>query len=203
MNQPLREKLKELNNMLTPMRHLYQTPFKPNPIRCTASAATALYVGAVVKLVSASASTSLYPEVEVQTTYTGTVFGVVVDMDMTGESYDSLPYKTASTADVRDVLVITDPAVVYAVKEDAVGGALTLAAKGGTIRIATNDTGNAATGLSNTVLDSSTINHSTSDMFRVIGPNRDVENTVGSASTVWEVIVNASQTLPGAAANGV
>lgn len=108
-------------------------------------------------------------------------------------------YRTASTADY--VLVADDPTLLFAVEEDAVGGAL-----------ATTDIGNnadlvAAAGSTYTkrsgyMLDSST-KATTSAQVRIWGFDQTLNNTIGGTSPVWLVSIVESTETPAAGTTGV
>lgn len=132
---------------------------------------------------------------------TGVVVGFSAKGSATAGSTTALNrgYRAASEADY--LLVADDPALLFAIEEDAVGGAL-----------ATTDIGNnadlvAAAGSTYTkrsgyMLDSST-KATTSAQVRIVGFDQTVNNTIGGTSPVWLVsIVEATET-PAAGTTGV
>lgn len=108
-------------------------------------------------------------------------------------------YRAASEADY--LLVSDDPSLLFAIEEDAVGGAL-----------ATTDIGNNAdlvgaagstyTKRSGYMLDSST-KVTTTAQVRIVGFDQTIGNTIGGTGPVWLVsIVEATET-PSAGTTGV
>lgn len=108
-------------------------------------------------------------------------------------------YRTASTADY--LLVADDPALLFAVEEDAVGGALATTDIGDNADLV-GGTGSTVTRRSGYMLDSSTKAHATAQV-RIWGFDQIIGNTIGGTGPVWLVsIVEATET-PSAGTTGV
>lgn len=108
-------------------------------------------------------------------------------------------YRTASTADY--LLVADDPALLFAVEEDAVGGALATTDIGNNADLV-GGTGSTVTRRSGYMLDSST-KVTTTAQVRIVGFDQTIGNTIGGTGPVWLVsIVEATET-PSAGTTGV
>lgn len=108
-------------------------------------------------------------------------------------------YRTASTADY--LLVADDPALLFAVEEDAVGGALATTDIGNNADLV-GGTGSTVTRRSGYMLDSST-KVTTTAQVRIWGFDQIIGNTIGGTGPVWLVsIVEATET-PSAGTTGV
>ena len=108
-------------------------------------------------------------------------------------------YRTAATADY--LLVADDPALLFAVEEDAVGGALATTDIGNNADLV-GGTGSTVTRRSGYMLDSST-KATTTAQVRIWGFDQTIGNTIGGTGPVWLVsIVEATET-PSAGTTGV
>ncbi len=108
-------------------------------------------------------------------------------------------YRTASTADY--LLVADDPALLFAVEEDAVGGALATTDIGNNADLV-GGTGSTVTRRSGYMLDSYT-KVTTTAQVRIWGFDQTIGNTIGGTGPVWLVsIVEATET-PSAGTTGV
>jgi len=108
-------------------------------------------------------------------------------------------YRTASTADY--LLVADDYNLLFAVEEDAVGGALDAHGIGNNADLVAG-TGSVYTKRSGYMLDSST-KATTSAQVRIVGFDQTIGNTIGGTGPVWLVsIVEATET-PSAGTTGV
>lgn len=154
-----------------------------------ASDSTALFQGDVVKL-TASAGT-LDPNNEVlgiTRAATGDkLLGVIVGFKPDASLPYTAQYRAASTA--RYVEVCDDPEAIYEVMEDGVGGTVTAAQIGQmdnfNIIVAAGST---VTGLSGTMLDSSTAAQTAADL-KVVGVRRDPSNPAAVAGSVGAILV--------------
>jgi len=108
-------------------------------------------------------------------------------------------YRAASEADY--VLVADDTDLLFEATEDAVGGAMAVADIGLNVDLVAA-AGSAVTKQSGYALDSST-KATTSAQVRVNGVSRRVNNTIGSAATVWLVSIIESTETPAAGTTGV
>lgn len=147
---------------------------------------TALYQGDVVGLVNAMDPNNEVPVVT--RAATGNVLlGVVIGFRPDASLLYTGQFRAASTN--RYVMVCDDRNAVYAVQEDAVGGSLAAATIGemqnANIIVASGST---VTGLSGTMLDSSTNTASAADC-KIVGVQRDVSNPGNVASTGGAVIL--------------
>ena len=108
-------------------------------------------------------------------------------------------YRAASEADY--LLVADDPFLLFAVEEDAVGGALATTDIGNNADLVAG-TGSVYTKRSGYMLDSST-KATTSAQVRIWGFDQTIGNTIGGTGPVWLVsIVEATET-PAAGTTGV
>lgn len=158
------------------------------PYNVPAADGTALYVGDVVKVPDTTGAMdaagqliNITQAVASDAVKLGVVIGFVPSaaLPYTGQ------YRAAST--LRTVLVCDDPNAVYEVQEDAVGGAVTAAQIGALsnadIIVAAGST---VTGLSGTMLDSSTATASAADL-KILGVRRDGVNA--AAATAGAVLI--------------
>jgi len=108
-------------------------------------------------------------------------------------------YRAASEADY--LLVADDPFLLFAVEEDAVGGALATTDIGNNADLVAG-TGSVYTKRSGYMLDSST-KATTSAQVRIVGFDQTIGNTIGGTGPVWLVsIVEATET-PASGTTGV
>lgn len=153
---------------------------------------TALFVGDVVKLVATTGAMDPLNEVPAITrAATGEILlGVVTGF----RTDDSLVYtgnsRAASTN--RYVQVCIDPDAVYQAQEDAVGGSVTAALVGAMANVnMVVAAGSTATGLSGTMVDSSTTTASAADL-KIVGVKQDAQNQAAqSGGAVLEVMILA------------
>ncbi len=136
---------------------------------------TALFEGDVVELVNTTGVMDPKGEVQqISQFVTGHIpLGVVVGFEVDASD----PYKTHRAASTnRYVKVCDDPKAIYEAQEDAVGGAVTQALIGAMTNCALIvAAGSTATGLSGTMVDSSTTTASAADV-KIIGVRRDGVN---------------------------
>lgn len=141
---------------------------------------TALYKGDVVRLASTPAMDSTVELPAIERAATGNVILGVIEGFLPDGVNLLKQYNPASTA--RVALVNIDPDSVYAVQEDAVGGSVSAADigdnKNANIIVAAGST---VTGLSGTMLDSSTVTASAADL-KIVGVQRDGGNNYGAKS---------------------
>lgn len=137
---------------------------------------TALYQGDVVKVVDTTGAMDAAGEyITITRAAVGNpLLGVVVDFVPSAALPYTGQYRAASTE--RYVLVCDDPNAIYEVQEDAVGGAVTAALIGAlsnaSIIVASGST---VTGLSGTMLDSSTAAATALDL-KIVGVRQDGVN---------------------------
>lgn len=162
------------------------------PFNCLATYATALLEGDVVRLVSTTGTFDAVSQLpNIERAATGEILlGVVAGFEPDGVHLTDGNVRAASTA--RTVLVNIDPDSVYQAQEDAVGGSITAAA----IAAFTNcaliiASGSTVTGKSGTMIDSSTVTASASDV-KIIGVARDGVNVAAqSGGAVLECMILA------------
>lgn len=158
------------------------------------SDATALYIGdPVLKAGSADANGVASAT---RAAAAGAISGVVVGFlpDATG----NMPkYRAASTACY--IVVCTDPAMIYEVQEDAVGGALAAADVGLNADIVAGS-GSNITGLSGFQLDTSTKATTNTLPLKILGFVQRPDNVIGANAKVLVSINNSTET---AATTGV
>lgn len=132
---------------------------------------------------------------------TGVVVGFAPKDNVAAGSTTALNrgYRAASEADY--LLVADDYNLLFAVEEDAVGGALATTDIGNNADLVAG-TGSVYTKRSGYMLDSST-KATTSAQVRIVGFDQTIGNTIGGTGPVWLVsIVEATET-PAAGTTGV
>lgn len=149
---------------------------------------TALYEGDVVELVNA---TDPKGEVSVITrAATGDILlGVIVGFEVDGSD----PFKTHRTASTnRYVRVCDDPNAIYEVQEDADGGSVSAANVGECLNAdIVVAAGSTATGLSGTMLDSSSV-AATAEDLKIVGVKRTGNNAAAqSGGAILQVMIVA------------
>lgn len=172
---------------LSPVRHRNGAPYNGAATRyyVPASDSTALYVGDPV-IFAGSADTDGVATVTKATAAGGAyMLGPVVSVEPI--SRDSTVYREASVA--RYVWVADDPDLIFEVQEDAVGGALAVADVGLNADWIAG-TGNATTGISGAMLDTSTKATTNTLQLRIIGFSPRVDNEVGNANAKVLVSIN-------------
>lgn len=184
---------------LTPVRHLNGSPFTMSDCKkyyIPATDTSNIGLGEAVKLVNAMDPLNEVPVVA-QAAAGDALIGVVVGGDSsalntTAFPASGAPYRRASTGCY--LLVCDAPDMVYQVQEDAVGGAVTAAGVGSNFNAAivvASATANVttATGMSQTMLDSSTASASAA-VLKIIGVMRDKQNAAAAtAGAVLEVMI--------------
>ena len=184
--------------MLTPVR---DQVIKLTPAVC--NSANAIYVGDTVKVISDGANSDGVLEVDVGADGGADIFAVV--HSIVPEDYNSDPYKTTATTEVKlnIAIVAQNPGVRYTIKEDAVGGALAATNVGNVADLIGNGTGVARTGMSSNLIDSDTAAAGSSAQLRLLRKIPLIGNDIGDTSTLWEVVINEMQFPMGGANNGV
>jgi len=146
---------------------------------------TAIFIGDAVKLVGTGQTINGVTFADVAQAATGDVMvGVVVGV--LPDTRDSLTYRAASTQ--RLLLVVDDPDALFEIQEDSVGGSLAANDLGQNASLIVAS-GSTVTGLSGTMLDSST--HATTntlDLKIVAFVNRP-DNDIGT-NAKWHVRIN-------------
>lgn len=190
---------------LTPVRYKSGAPYNgaANLYSVAAGEANNIFIGDPV-LISGTGDAAGIPGV-VRAAAGDRMTGVVVGFgQFDGASAGSTTainrgYRTASTADY--LLVADDPALLFAVEEDAVGGALATTDIGNNADLV-GGTGSTVTRRSGYMLDSST-KVTTTAQVRIWGLDQTIGNTIGGTGPVWLVsIVEATET-PSAGTTGV
>lgn len=96
-------------------------------------------------------------------------------------------YRAASTANYG--FICDDPNQLYVIQEDSDGGAVTAAAGGFANADLVSGSGSTVTGLSGWMLDSSSVNTTSTLQLRILGLLRDPLNSIG-AYAKWVVRLN-------------
>lgn len=182
---------------LRPVKYLSGAPYNgaANRYCIPASDATAAYIGSMVKP-AGSADANGVMTVTSNVATGNPVIGVVVGVEPV--SGDSTTYRVAST--LRYVYVADDPNLVFEVQEDSVGGALAVTAVGNVADATGFTGGSTTTGLSSTLLDSSTATASgdgTEDLL-IWGLVQRPDNEIGSTAK-WLVRLNNHFLVDGSA----
>ena len=170
-----------------PVRRLGGGNFRVSPYNVPATDSTALYIGDFVELAATYDTATDLAEVKAATAgnvLLGVVVGFLPDPSQPYNGH----YRVASTA--RVVLVCDDPAAIFQIQEDAVGGAVSA------VNVASSfnadiivAAGSTVTGLSGHMLDSSTA-AATAANLKIVGVKRDKVNAAAaSAGAILEVII--------------
>lgn len=158
-----------------------------------ASDANAIFVGAPVKLAGSADPTGRYPSIELGTSL-GNWVGVVVGFDPVegagASQANSTIHRVASTE--RYAYVADDPAIIFEIQEDSVGGNIAVGSIG-LNGIIVGSGGSTATGLSAVELDSSSVAANAAYDFQILGVSPRAGNEVGSANCVFLVKLNNHQ----------
>lgn len=174
---------------LRPVRYLSGAPYNGAankyyiPSSDTDSAA---YIGSLVKLTGGADADGI-PTVTANVSSGEAVVGVVVGV--VPETADSKIYRANSTE--RYVMVADDPALLFEVQEDSVGGALSATACGATCMLTGFTSGDTTTGLSAIEIDSSNLSEAsdTDDDVRIIQFVQRPDNEIGINAN-WLVRLN-------------
>lgn len=176
---------------LRPVQHLNGAPYNGQVERFSVPATdgTAIYLGDLVKL-AGSADADGVPTATLASS-TDEVLGVVVAVE--AETNESLIYRAAST--LRNILVVTDPSVLFEIQEDSEGGALAATSVGLNANFS-NSGGTAATGKSTMELDSSSANTTATLDFQIVRLAQRADNEIGT-NAKWLVRLNNHQYVDG------
>lgn len=174
---------------LKPTRYLSGAPYNGacNMYYVPSSDGTAIYVGGLVKP-AGSADANGVMSVTGNVSTGNAVLGVVVGV--VPVTADSTTYRAASTE--RYVFVADDPALMFEVQEDSVGGALAAAGVGNTADLTGFTSGSTTTGLSAIEIDSSTATAAgdgTEDVLIVGLSQSPADNVIGTNAN-WLVRLN-------------
>jgi hypothetical protein len=190
---------------LTPVRYKSGAPYNgaANVYSVAAGESNAIFIGDPV-IISGTGDVNGVPGVARAAAgdrITGVVVGFAPVENAAAGATTALNrgWRTASTADY--LLVADDPMLLFAVEEDAVGGALATTDIGNNADLVAGS-GSTATKRSGYMLDSST-KATTSAQVRIVGFDQTIGNTIGGTAPVWLVsIVEATET-PAAGTTGV
>lgn len=185
---------------LTPKRYRNGAPFV-GPLRRyfhPATDSTALYIGDPV-IIAGSADTDGTPTCTRATAASaGRITGVVVGFEPNA-TLNAAGYGAASTAFYP--LVCDDPAVLYEIQEDSVGGALAATSVGLNADLIAAS-GNNATKQSGFMLDSSTAAVTATLQLRVVQLEQRADNEIGT-NAKWLVAINLPTETGAAGSTGV
>lgn len=184
---------------LTPVRYRNGAPWNGVARRyyVPASDSTALFVGDPV-IVAGDGDANGVPTVTRATAGSaGRITGVVVGFEPTAPF--PLKYRAASTA--AYVYVADDPALLFEIQEDAVGGALAATNISQNIDLIAGN-GNTNTGLSGFQADSSTAATTATLQLRIIAFQQRVDNAIGANAKIL-VAINLPTETGAAGSTGV
>lgn len=185
---------------LTPKRYRNGAPFV-GPLRRyyhPAADSTALYIGDPV-INAGSADTDGTPTATRATAASaGRITGVVVGFEPNA-TINAAGYGAASTAFY--ILVCDDPAVLYEIQEDSVGGALAATSVGLNADLIAAS-GNNATKQSGFMLDSSTAATTATLQLRIVQLEQRADNEIGT-NAKWLVAINLPTETGAAGSTGV
>jgi len=179
---------------LRPVRHLNGSPYNGGTQKCyiSASYAVALFVGDPVLFSPTLAekdTTARYPTINKAAN--GIVRGVIVSFDPLPAALDKV-YNPASTE--RYANVCMDPYVIYQVRDDGAGTPSKVYP--GQNAEMTHGAGSTTTGLSGSILDTSTPTTTVTFPLHIVGLAEQEDNELGDYA-VWEVLLNTCELAAG------
>ena len=179
---------------MIPVRHLNGSPYN-GPLRMYLfEASNAVYLGDPVELTGTAGAAGIYvngvncegmPTADVAEAGDTLILGVVVAF-LPLQTDQTVLHKLANSTR-RIGLVVDQPDVVYEIQEDS-DGAATAAVDVGENADFIYAAGNATTGISGVMLDSSTHVTTTANL-RILGLVRRPDNAIGNQAK-WEVYIN-------------
>ncbi len=163
---------------LSPVRYRNGSPWMGASRRYfhPATDGTALYVGDPVIIAGSADSDGVPTATRATAAGAGRITGVVVGFEPNA-TLNAVGYGAASTAFY--VLVADDPALLFEIQEDAVGGALAATSVGLNADLVAGS-GNNSTRLSGFQLDSSTAATTATLQLRIVGFAQRVDNEIGA-----------------------
>lgn len=186
---------------LRPVRHIDGSPWNGATVKvyCSASYATALYVGDPVLFSATLAekdATGKHQTINKSAGTAGTlVRGVIVGFEPDPTDLE-LKYRPASTE--RYAYITVDPNLIYEIRGDG-GAALTKVIPGQNAVMIADSAGSTVTGLSGMALDEGTTtapNTTQNFTLHILGI-KDVENNELAASALYEVLLNTPENATG------
>lgn len=170
---------------LTPVRHVSGSPYNGQVERCFIPDTdnTDMFVGDAVK--SAGSADANGVRTIAQAAAGNTLLGVIVGFDPNPDDL-SLTYRKGGVA--QYAYVATDPALIFEVQEDSVGGALAAADIGLNANLVVA-AGSKVSGLSGMQLDTSTKATTATLPLRILGLVQREDNAFGAKAKV-EVKIN-------------
>jgi len=179
---------------LRPVRHLNGSPYNGGTQKCYISSvyAVALFVGDPVLLtptLTEKDPTGRYPTINKAAN--GIVRGVIVSFDPLQSDLTKV-YNPASTT--RYANVCMDPYVIYQIRDDGAGTPGVVYP--GQNAEMTHGSGSTTTGLSGTILDTSTPTTTVTFPLHIIGLAEQEDNALDDYA-VWEVLLNTCELAAG------
>lgn len=179
---------------LRPVRHISGAPYNGATIKCYISAAyaAALYIGDPIlwtPTIAEKDATGRYPTINKAAN--GVVRGVIVSFDPLPDSLDKV-YNPTLTERYANVCVDGD--VIFQIRDDGAG----TPTKGFPGRNAqmTHGAGSTTSGLSGTVLDTTTPADTQAFPLNILGIAEQEDNTLDDYA-VWEVLLNTNENATG------
>lgn len=171
---------------LTPVRYRNGAPWNGVARRyyVPATDSTALFIGDPVIIAGDGDANGVPTCTRATAGSAGRITGVVVGFEPTGPF--PAKYRAASTA--MYVLVADDPALLFEIQEDGVGGNLAATNIGQNIDLIAGS-GSTTTGFSGFLADSSTAATTATLQLRIIGLSQRIDNAIGSYAK-WLVAIN-------------
>lgn len=184
-----------------PVKHLTGAPYNGQVNRYVVkiSETGAINVGDFVVL-SDSDAVGGYPAIERSTvTTSGAIVGAVVGFDIDTANLNLPNIRLGST--LRTVLVADAPDLLFAAPQDGAGGVIAAASVGLNVAIVVGTAATTAPGASTMMVDSSTINTTSTLPLKIMGlvdsPDADFTSTTRPAEVL--VMINTHQYAPGIA----
>jgi hypothetical protein len=177
---------------LRPVRYRSGAPYNGacNTYSVPASDGTALFVGDPV-IIGGSADANGVPTILRATAAGGAyISGVVVGFEPLRTDLTVL-HRAAST--LRNVFVADDPALIFEIQEDGIGGALAVTDVGLNVDLIATQAGSTATGKSGWSADTSTKATTNTLQLRIEGFVQREDNEVGVANAKILVSINLHQ----------
>lgn len=177
---------------LEPVMHISGSAWNGQTLKCyiPATDGTAVFIGDTVALAGSADATGMYLTVTRQTVGIGSaIFGVVTSFEPDPTNLEN-KHRLASTA--RYCYVCVDPTVLYKVQGDSVA-VIAATDVGSNFNLIDTHSGNTATGLSGTEINSSVKGTTATYQVKLIGNAGDPNDDISLVNAKWLVMINIHQ----------
>lgn len=162
-----------------------------------AADAAAIFVGSLVKMTGTTGASGAESEFKSLPVVAVAAAGdAVVGVCVGVKPVDATSLKHCAASTLRTIYVADDPKLIFAVQEDAVGGAVAAASVGQNADT-TAESGSTTTGVSTMELDSSTAVAAVATLriHRLVETPTNVIGATAAPLTIWEVIIGEHQLM--------